>query len=468
VDQAPSGAKGLERIEQAAKDRPYDLVLMDWKMEGMDGIETSLSIRKGIDLKQHPKIILVTAYAQDEAIKEVEKADLNGLLIKPVSSSSLFNTIMQAFGKVEARRLVATVQKDQKSDMVRSIRGARILLVEDNEINQQVAQEILEGEGFVVTIANDGREGVDWVQKAEFDAVLMDIQMPTMDGYEATREIRQDLRFKDLPILAMTAGAMAQDRENAYEAGMNDHVSKPINLDELFSALINWIKPGEREVPEHLAAKIEEKPEEKSLTDMPGISVTEGLARVGGNINLYRKILAKFTNDYTDATEQIKDALDKGDQELAQRLAHTVKGVAGNIGAKDLSGPAGELEASIKHGKVDELDKLLGDFSDALNVVLTSLKHVVEDESETEKEKTESVAADPKRLLELLLKLEPHLKKRKPKPCKEVMEEINGYSWPDEYTQDIVKLDQLIGKYKFKDAHPILESIVEKLKPQMS
>ncbi len=266
----------------------------------------------------------------------------------------------------------------------------------------------------------------------------------------------------------MTAHAMSGDREKSIDAGMNEHVTKPIDPTQLFSALVKWIKPGEREIPEHLEAKIKKKPKGKPLTDMPGISVKEGLTRVGGDIGLYRKILTKFTNDHADATEQIKEALDKGDKELAQHLAHTVKGVAGNIGAKDLSRPAGELEAAIKHQKADEFEGLLAGFEGALNVVLNSLKHVVEIEDKTEKEKTESVAADPKRLFELLLKLEPQLKKLRPKSCKEVMQEINGYSWPDEYTQDIAKLGKLIGKYKFKDAHQILESIVEKLKSSIS
>jgi polar amino acid transport system substrate-binding protein len=261
---------------------------------------------------------------------------------------------------------------------------------------------------------------------------------------------------------------MTQDREKAFESGMNDHVSKPIDTNELFSTLLKWIEPGKRELPAHIEDKIEEKREEKPLSDMPGISVKEGLSRVGGNTSFYKKILVKFYNDYTDATEQIKDAVDKGDQELAQRLAHTVKGVAGNIGAKDLFGPSEELEAAIKHQKTEVIEGLLAAFADALNVVLNSLKNVIEVEDTNRKEKVEGNAGDIKTLFELLQNLAPHLEKRKPKPCKEVMDEINGFSWPDELGQDVVKLGKLIGKYKFKDAKPIHESIVEKLKSQLS
>ena len=243
VDQAPSGAEGLDLIKRAAFDQPYRLVLMEWEMAGVNGLEISRRIREISDFPRQPKIILVTGCAGGEP----ERAGLDGLLFKPVSLSRLFDAVMRAFGSVEAGHLTIDAEKGRESDMLESIRGTRILLVEDNEINQQVAREILEGEGFEVTIAINGREGLDWVQKAEFNAVLMDIQMPVMSGYEATREIRKDPRFKDMPILAMTAGAMVQDREKALEAGMNDHISKPINLDELFSTLAKWIKPLEIE-----------------------------------------------------------------------------------------------------------------------------------------------------------------------------------------------------------------------------
>jgi len=190
VDLAASGEEGITEIENADRQRPFELVVMDWKMPGIDGIEASIRIKKHPKLDKIPAIILVTAYGREEIMHQSEKAGIHGFLIKPVNASVLFDAIMQAFGREvpEASRLA---RQRQQGDAGQEIRGARILLVEDNEINQQVAREILEGAGLVVAIANNGRKAVDAVKKNRYDVVLMDVQMPVMDGYTATREIRK-------------------------------------------------------------------------------------------------------------------------------------------------------------------------------------------------------------------------------------------------------------------------------------
>ncbi|MBF0530303.1 MAG: response regulator, partial [Deltaproteobacteria bacterium] len=192
-----------------------------------------------------PRIILVTSHGREEAGEVANKAGLDEILIKPVSASSLFNAISNAFGLAKAEKLVHR-PKDKETNMARAIRGANILLVEDNEINQQVALEILEQAGLKVTIADNGLKGVEALRSQNFELVLMDIQMPVMDGYEATKKIREDSRFKDLPIIAMSASAMVQDREMALSVGMNDHVGKPIDTQELFAALVKYIKPRDQ------------------------------------------------------------------------------------------------------------------------------------------------------------------------------------------------------------------------------
>jgi CheY-like chemotaxis protein len=261
---------------------------------------------------------------------------------------------------------------------LKEIRGAMVLLAEDNEINQQVAEEILQQAGLVVRIADNGKTAVEMVKAGVFDVVLMDIQMPVMGGFEATQEIRRDERFKDLPIIAMTAHAMAGDREKSIDVGMNDHVTKPIDPDQLISALVKWIKPGVRPAPEDVPALPTEsgKVEDVLPAELPGISVASGLGRVAGNKQLYMKLLRKFRDGQEHASEQIKAALQVGDVETASRLAHTVKGVSGNLGGDNLYHAAAELEKAIKEGT--NLGRVMSDFDSHLKVVMEGIRILAE------------------------------------------------------------------------------------------
>jgi PAS domain S-box-containing protein len=248
VTVAASGPEGITELENAQEDKPFEVVVMDWKMSGMDGIEASRRIKAHEGLNKIPAIILVTAYGREEIMQQADEVGLEGFLLKPVNPSMLFDTIMQALGKAVPETSRVAQKRGQEANVLEGIRGENVLLVEDNEINQQVAKEILEGAGLIVALANDGQEGINAVKESNYDVVLMDIQMPVMDGLTATREIRKDNRFKELPIIAMTAHAMAGDEEKSLEAGMNDHVAKPIDPDKLFSTLQKWIKPSEKRV----------------------------------------------------------------------------------------------------------------------------------------------------------------------------------------------------------------------------
>jgi two-component system sensor histidine kinase/response regulator len=250
-------------------------------------------------------------------------------------------------------------------------------VAEDNEINQQVAREILEAAGFVVELAGNGREAVEKVRSAQYDAVLMDIQMPIVDGLQATRELRQDGRFRDLPIIAMTAHAMAGDREQSLQAGMNDHVTKPIDPDALFTVLLKWLRPGERTAPPRVppprseAAQLKASP---GLADeLPGINRFEGLRRVAGNETLYVKLLLDFYRDYSTSADQIRAAIAQGRQGDAERLTHTLKGVAGNIGAVELHRAAQVLDSALRQDDQGELDLLLAHVESELSRVVYGL-----------------------------------------------------------------------------------------------
>jgi PAS domain S-box-containing protein len=376
----PDGEEALAALDRAAGEgKPFELVLMDWKMPGMDGIETSLRIKRDGRSGKVPTIIMVTAYGREEVMRQAEAAGLEGFLIKPVNQSVLFNTIMDVFGR-KVDKDTRPLKPKQDQETLAAIRGARVLLAEDNEINQQVARELLESVGLAVEIAGNGREAVDMARAGAYDIVLMDIQMPVMDGLAAAGELRREERFRDLPILAMTAHAMAGDRDKSLEAGMNDHVTKPIDPDALFAALVKWIKPGQR-VPSTAApspataasAGPSSGTAGPSLDRLPGVDAALGLKRVAGNEKLYRKLLADFSRDYPGSAEAIAAALDAGKTDEAARLAHTLKGVAGNIGAMDLHLAAKEVDAAFKAGDAAAARAALGPTAERLAEVVAGL-----------------------------------------------------------------------------------------------
>jgi CheY-like chemotaxis protein/HPt (histidine-containing phosphotransfer) domain-containing protein len=394
VTVAASAEEGIAELEKEAPSHPYHLVVMDWKMPGMDGLKATEVIKSLPSLSQKPKVIIATAYGREEVMQRSDKVGVDGFLLKPVAQSVLFDSIMIAFGKdVREHGPVERVSKSD-ADESRKIRGASVLLVEDNEINQQVAEEILQQAGLLVRIAENGREAVEMVKAGHFDAVLMDIQMPVMGGFEATQEIRQDARFENLPIIAMTAHAMAGDRERSIEVGMNDHVTKPVDPDQLISALVKWIKPEDREAPEVAARLSDECKEAADIlpAELPGISIASGLGRVAGNKQLYGKLLCKFKDGQEDAVEQIAGALRANDVETAARLAHTVKGVSGNLGADNLYHAAADLEKAIKDGK--PLDLIMPEFDAQLRVVMDGIRLL--DERMTAQQEPQDYGADVK------------------------------------------------------------------------
>jgi two-component system sensor histidine kinase/response regulator len=238
VDEVATGEEGIEMVRQAAKrGEPYEIIFVDWQMPVLDGIETSKRILALPDLSIPPHLVMVTAYGREDVLKQAEENGLENVLVKPVTSSTLFDTIIAVLhAHPEA---TGHVQIAPSFEIDRT-RGTRVLLVEDNEINQEVAIGLLEDAAIQVDLAENGEIAVLMARENDYDAVLMDMQMPVMDGIEATRAIRSDPSLQNLPIIAMTANAMAADREKCLKAGMNDHIGKPIDPDQLFSVLLRW------------------------------------------------------------------------------------------------------------------------------------------------------------------------------------------------------------------------------------
>lgn len=321
---------------------------------------------------------------------------------------------------------------------------------------------MLENAGFFVGIAENGKIAVEAVDKKPYDLVLMDIQMPIMDGFEATKELRKKPQFEDLPILAMSASAMTQDLENAIAAGMNDHVAKPIDLRQLFAALLKWIKPGERDLPEGFSRQIGPSVDGPTIPPINGLDIENGLARIGGNERLYRDLLMKFDRDFSQSTDEIRRELHEDDLATAERIVHTIKGAAGNLGAKDLQEKATELDEVLKTDNSEECERLLVDFDTSLRTVVSAIKEAGLAQVEDSVQATEGEIG-PDELLRLLKELEPQLKKRQPKGCTPIFEELARYVLPDDCVEDMDSLGKLVKGYRFKEAQEVLDNLINSL-----
>ena len=281
--------------------------------------------------------------------------------------------------------------------------GSRILLVEDNEINQQVARELLEQANIIVTIAGNGQQAIDLLAQEPFDGILMDVQMPVMDGLTASREIRKKERFATLPILAMTANAMSGDRERCLDAGMQDHIAKPIDPENLFSTLARWVRPA---LPQPLPTAIkqetgereEEKEERPTLPEIPGIDTRTGLKYMGNNIKGYLGLLGKFRSNQGGAEAAIREALATQDLLTAERLAHTLKGVSATIGANTLQEKAEALESAIKgQSDPEQIETLLEKAAKELTKICEALDQALP--KENTKARTKPVVEETKEMV---------------------------------------------------------------------
>ncbi|MDD2729535.1 PAS domain S-box protein [Malikia sp.] len=347
---AASGNGALAEIERAdAAGQPFDIVLLDWKMPGMDGIALAREIQRRT-LGQAPLLLMVTAYDRDEAMPPAREAGISEVLTKPVSASTLFDALMRQTGG-EARPV--STESPDALHWSAELAGARALLVEDNELNQEVATEFLRTLGLLVDLAPDGAVALRKVQRQAYDVVLMDMQMPVMDGLSATRAIRQLPGLQALPILAMTANAMAEDRERCLEAGMNDHIAKPINVQELIDKLRCWVRPAPATARPAPPVRTPEPGWISALAGVDGLDARLGLGQVMGREALYREILTRFVASQRDQAEAIARALADGRRDEAQRLAHTLKGLTAQIGALPLREQAGRLEAALRDGAPD-------------------------------------------------------------------------------------------------------------------
>lgn len=379
VEQASSGQAAIEAVRAAAgSGNPYDVVFMDWQMPEIDGIETARRIR-ALGLDQTPKICLVTAYGREEVHLASESAGIDEVLIKPVAASTLFDAIARLFGRqgnLQPNNDTVHGHDDTHHALLADMAGKLILLVEDNEINQEIARDLLEDAGLKVDTANNGSIAIDMLRLKAYDAVLMDVQMPVMDGLTATREIRRIPQFLSLPIIAMTANAMPQDRVHCIEAGMSDYLSKPIDPDLLWKTLHQWLVP-DAVLPQSTPMMPEAQDKTDAFADwsIDGLDTGVGLRLMGGKQALYLDMLRKFSVKQSDAAQRIRDSLLAGDSAAAERIAHTLKGLCGSIGAIALQQQAALVESMLRSGgSEDELQNAIGDLKEDITDFVGHLK----------------------------------------------------------------------------------------------
>ncbi|MEB3184111.1 MAG: response regulator [Cyanobacteriota bacterium] len=385
IDTAASGKAAIAMVLAAIEEEdPFNVILMDWMMPEVDGCTTAEQLEYLLKEK-YPPVIMVTGFDREQALKDHPHTSIQGFLTKPVTGSALRKTLEKvAMGEITREEKPSRSGELGKWELT----GLKVLLVEDNEINQQIATELLGAAGVDVVVAQQGQEAIACLEQASqasasddpatatppFDVVLMDLAMPIMDGWEATRRIRADERWQALPILAMTAHAFAEERDRCLAAGMQDHLTKPIDPDRLYRALMPYAARARR-LPAPLSASASEPAAAEPTAAEPtmaepaaaepadswrqrleqaGVDVAGALRRTAGNEQLLQKLWNRFLESQRNAVATLAELLAAGDQSGAERLVHTIKGVAGNLGAVALHEQADHLEQALRHGETIE------------------------------------------------------------------------------------------------------------------
>lgn len=379
---AGNGLDALNAVRKANDEgRPFGMVILDWKMPLMSGMELARKLRDMTELSIKPKVLLITGYGQNELLFRKGDRVVDGVLEKPFQQGKLFDAVSRISGwdNLETGRF-KSVGAQFNPVLVAQFRGARMLLVEDDEINQQVAREMLENYGIHVTAAENGEEAMEWLRHEQFDGVLMDMQMPVMDGFSTTREIRKNPQYANLPIIALTANVMVSEQNAIIAAGLNDHIGKPIDPDLLVSILAKWVHPArttETPQPSATAPVVGHSSAAESFPNLPGVKVAASVRRIGGNVALYYSLLEKFRANHSDVVQKIREELSGGDPKTAERLAHTLRGIAGTLGAESLQGLAEQLESNIKNESPGNNESLLAQIDQEVTSLIARIDQAI-------------------------------------------------------------------------------------------
>ncbi len=437
-----SGELAITHLEQNNLSNPIDIVLMDWQMPGMDGIDTAAAIRSSRKISKQPKIIMVTAYGRETIDTVFDQLNISASLSKPVTASTMLEAITEAAGGAGVASPYCHIKQNNLS-VEDALTGANILLVEDNEMNQELACELLQNVGANVTIAEHGQVALELIDTNYFDAVLMDCQMPVMDGYTATREIRKLERFNNLPIIALTANVMAEDLEQVKACGMNDHIGKPINVAQMYNTLASWIKPTPNL---YVNSELPEPTDKLVFTVLEGIDIETGLATTNHNVQLYKKQLLRFISSYRNFSEIFNAALSSEDPNAASREAHSLKGIAGSLGAHNLYQLAGQLEqACVEQDDYQiQLEQVLAELQTVLTAI-NGVKHTLETTSSAKSTNNKVNQTKLKAQLSSLI----GLLQEYDTDAVDILDELSSYSVDSQFDSYIADIQKAMDEYDF-------------------
>ena len=454
-----SGEEALGLIEAQDGVRPFDLVFMDWQMPTTDGIVSAKRILRDAKLQSPPKIIMVTAFGREDVMAKAREIGVTGFLIKPINESLLFESMTQLFGHDKS---LLSFPWESSPDLVPEMVGTKVLLVEDTIMNQELATEILGSAGIKVVVASDGQQALDLIDTDSFDLVLMDVQMPVMGGYEATRRIREIPKFKGLPIIAMTAHAMAGAKEECLDAGMNDYVTKPIDTRELFSVMAKWLGQkagGSFAESRSQDSRVNSGVGELSFDSLVAIDAESALGRLNGNRKLLLNLLKTFTSSYAGVVGDITQAVAAGDLQASERIAHSLKGVAGSISAAGVQEAAKELEFAFKEGAIQGLDGLLRRLEYELNTVLSSVSQFLEN-LEPDGASTLRTGSSNEAVVEVLKRMKPLLEENNLAALDE-FEKIEQMLGGIGHVDNMAALRNCIDGFDFKGASEAIQRLIE-------
>jgi two-component system sensor histidine kinase/response regulator len=458
VSKASNAAEAEALVKTADRTAPYQIALIDYRMPEVDGLTLANRLVSDLELNTTPKLVLVTAATRlfDDEPEELTQ-HIDAVLTKPLNPSLLFDTLINVVSDrpMQAGKSRITVYDEST---LAPIKGAKLLLVEDNELNQQVAIDLLELGAFHIDVAENGLEAIAMVEETRYDCVLMDIHMPEMDGYTATRFIRNELKFESLPILAMTANVLEADVREAFDAGMNAHIGKPIEPAKLFDALLKWIPAG---------ARLPYSPPRKRIVDefklpvkLTGIDMGKALLHANGRRDLLANLLIDFSRDFSDVPARIRQLVTDADTVNGHRLAHSAKGILGTLGATSLQAQAQNFEQKFKDGNYVDIMAHLPQFSLEYEGLIGEIQSWHQSSADSQQESVPEVPGKHIDIASSIERLKGHLENFSPSAKEEAL--VLAQALPSESTLTALMVDSL-AEFDFDTAMQHLETLQDRV-----